>query len=168
MLRAFLFVALAGLAATAFAEATYKWVDAQGVVHYSDKPVPGATKVRLPAAQTYKPPPPGSLPTLQPQPSAPRNYDSFIISAPAQDETLFNVNSVTVAVSVSPGLRPGDTIKIALDGQSKTGTAMSATFDNLDRGEHVVTATIVMASGRVQAAPTVKFTIRMPMAKHTI
>jgi Domain of unknown function (DUF4124) len=168
MLRLVLLLALAGFAAASFAEATYKWVDAQGVVHYSDKPVPGATKVQLPAAQTFKAPPPGSLPTLQQQPAAPKDYDSFIISSPAQDETLFNVTSVTVGVSVSPGLRPGDSIKIALDGQSKTGTASSATFDNLERGEHVATATIVMGSGKTLAAPPVKFTIRMPIAKHTI
>ena len=35
---------------------TYRWVDSAGVVHYSDRPQPGAEKVNLPPAQTYTTP----------------------------------------------------------------------------------------------------------------
>lgn len=37
---------LAGLAASARAENIWKWVDAHGVPHYSDRPVPGAVLIK--------------------------------------------------------------------------------------------------------------------------
>ncbi|MGH8149470.1 MAG: DUF4124 domain-containing protein [Steroidobacteraceae bacterium] len=40
------FVVLAGLAAGAHAENIWKWVDAKGVPHYSDRPVPGAVLIK--------------------------------------------------------------------------------------------------------------------------
>ena len=43
----------AGLAAAA---PTYRWVDAQGQVHYSDRPVEGAQEVELKDIQSYTPP----------------------------------------------------------------------------------------------------------------
>ena len=36
-----------GLSSTASAGDVWKWVDAKGVTHYSDQPVPGATKVEV-------------------------------------------------------------------------------------------------------------------------
>ncbi|MGH8399705.1 MAG: DUF4124 domain-containing protein, partial [Gammaproteobacteria bacterium] len=46
------------LAMTTFAQAdqVYKWVDAQGNVHYSDKPHPGAQKVKIAPPQSYSAP----------------------------------------------------------------------------------------------------------------
>jgi len=39
---------------------TYRWVDAQGVVHYSDTPQPGAQVIQLQSAQTYRAPAPSA------------------------------------------------------------------------------------------------------------
>jgi hypothetical protein len=44
-------LASAGIA-VAQTKTTYRWVDAQGVVHYSDTPQPGAQVIQLPSAQT--------------------------------------------------------------------------------------------------------------------
>jgi hypothetical protein len=49
-----------GGSAVAQTTTTYRWVDAQGVVHYSDTPHPGAQVIQLPSAQTYRAPPPPS------------------------------------------------------------------------------------------------------------
>ncbi|HTY50119.1 MAG TPA: DUF4124 domain-containing protein, partial [Steroidobacteraceae bacterium] len=38
----------------AMASIVYKWVDADGVTHYSDTPVPGAVRTELGTVQTYK------------------------------------------------------------------------------------------------------------------
>ena len=38
----------------AVAATVYKWVDENGVVHYSDQPHPNAQKIHVQAAQTYK------------------------------------------------------------------------------------------------------------------
>ncbi len=39
------------------AETIYKWVDSDGVVHYSDVPRDGADKLVLGPVQTFSPPP---------------------------------------------------------------------------------------------------------------
>ena len=39
--------------ATANSTTVYKWVDANGVTHYSDQPHPGAEKLEITGAQTY-------------------------------------------------------------------------------------------------------------------
>ena len=169
MFRSLLLLILAGLTVSVLAGPLYKWVDEQGVVHYSDKPHEGAIKLKLPAAQTYKAPAQGYVAQPpSPKSSAP-GYESFIISSPGKDETLFNVTGVTVAVSLSPGLRGGDTITISVDGQSKgPGTNLTATFENLDRGEHTATAVLRTASGQTIAAPAISFNIRMPGGKKTL
>jgi len=171
MHRLALFLALMAAAFVAFTAPLYKWVDEQGVVHYSDKPVPGATKMQLPAAQTYKAP----AASAYPPPAQPEEkkraqpYDSFIIASPGQDESLWNVTSITVTVSLTPGLQNGDRVTISLDGKSKGPSPnLSATFDNLERGEHVVTATVQTLSGQTQSAPPVKFSIHLPSVHHTI
>jgi len=137
------------------ADAMYKWVDAQGNVHYSDKPAPGATKIDVPKARTFTPPPvaapegnSSNARQNQPrQPRAPTSY-SIGINSPQDQETLWNVSSVTISASVSPALRSGDSVNFTLDGASKTVTGTSASFD-VDRGEHTATASINGASASV-------------------
>jgi hypothetical protein len=168
MFRSLLFLILATLAVSASADALYKWVDEQGVVHYSDKPHEGAVKLKLPPAQTYKAPVQGYVAPL-PSKSSAQGYDSFIISSPGKDETLFNVTGVTVAVSLSPELRRGDTITISVDGQTKgPSNSLTATFENLERGEHAVTAVVHTASGQTITAPALSFYIRMPGGKKSL
>lgn len=149
----------------------YKWVDDQGNVHYSDKPHPGATKVHLPSAQTFS----------APQTAAPSAghedgkgqaeqaqaaYSSFQISSPASDETLSNVHSVTVTVAVEPALQQGDKVTISMDGQSQgPGTALSATFSDVTRGQHTASATLIEANGQVMDAPAVTFYVRQATQK---
>jgi|HubBroStandDraft_5_1064220.scaffolds.fasta_scaffold138465_2 hypothetical protein len=151
-------------------ETLYKWVDAQGNVHYSDKPQPGATKVHMPNAQTYVAPAVavpaghegGGGQAQQPQAA----YSGFQITSPEPDETFNNVQSVTVTVSVDPSLQQGDNITISMDGQSQgPGTALSATFDDVERGEHSATATLIEANGQVLSAPAVTFYIQKAVQK---
>lgn len=170
MFTRILFLSLAlTVALAASGDPVYKWVDDQGNVHYSDKPQPGAKKITLPASVTYKAPDMGGL---RPKPETPppaSTYSSFVISAPQSEITLLNVTSVTVTVSSTPPLQYGDKITLSVDGQSKgPGDSPSATFDNLDRGEHMVTATLQQANGKTLTATPVKFFIELPRAKHTI
>ena len=147
----------------------YKWVDAQGNVHYSDKPHPGATKVHLPHSQTY------AAPVIANQSSSTANtdgqaqhqaYSSFQITSPAPDETLWNVQSVTVSVSLQPGLQQGDTITITVDGQSQgPGGSLTATFDGLDRGQHSASAILNEANGQTMSATAVTFYIQKATQK---
>ena len=150
-------------------DAIYKWVDDQGNVHYSDKPQPGAQKIVLPSAVTYKAPNMGGL---RPKPDTPppaSTYSSFVISAPQNEITLLNVTTVTVSVSSTPPLQYGDKITISVDGKAQgPGDNASATFDNLERGEHLVTATLQQANGKTLNATPTKFYIELPRVKHMI
>ncbi len=52
-MRGLLFLLLLGVCASASSATVYKWVDDNGVVHYSDQPNPKAQKLEIADAQTY-------------------------------------------------------------------------------------------------------------------
>lgn len=136
----------------------YKWVDAQGNVHYSDKPHPGATRLHLPKPTTYSAPtamPPNARVASDAHPApAQQAYTGFEIASPTADQVFWNVRSVTVTLSVQPMLHPGDEVTITLDDKTIGPRAStSATFDNLDRGEHTVHATLSSPGGNIIAKP---------------
>ena len=143
---------------------TYKWVDSQGNVHYSDKPIPGGIKIKLPKPTTYSAPnvamPAQSRPT-DGRPATQEGYSDFAISSPSSGQTFWNADSVTVSLTVSPGLKAGDTITISVDGQAQgPSNATSATFSGLERGEHTATATLTQVNGGPISAAAVTFYIQ--------
>lgn len=163
-----LFLALVLIPSVGMADVMYKWVDAQGNVHYSDKPAPGATKIDVPKARTFTPPQvaapaenneTGDQPS-QPRPRVAKGYTAISISSPRDQQTLWNVPSVTVSVSLQPALRPGDSVTITLDGTSQTVQGSSATFADVGRGQHTATASV----GGVSAA-TITFFVQKTSGK---
>ncbi len=86
------------LCATALADngttTVYKWVDAQGVVHYSDQPHPNAQKLEVRGAQTFSAlpvlPSSSSAAPAEAQPAGPA-YDNCAITQPADQQMLMNV-----------------------------------------------------------------------------
>lgn len=159
------------LAATALVQAdqVYKWVDAQGNVHYSDKPHPGSEKVKIASPQSYSAPAVSGTSNesgAQRIPPAHQTY-SLTIASPKPDSTIWNTRSVTVSVSVSPGLSAGDSITFELDGR-RIGPVNrpSATFDDLDRGQHSVSATLTTADGQTITAGPVTFYLRQTTVFH--
>ena len=103
-----------------------EWVDADGTVHYSDRPVPGATQVYLPDATTPAPVPrpsqaasPGasSAATTTVPLGETAQYTQLAISSPAPQATLWNLGGVlTVDIVVGPRLQPGHRLGIIYDG----------------------------------------------------
>ncbi len=162
-IRLFLLL-LCCLAATAvMGDDLYKWVDAQGNVHYSDKPQPGAQKLKLPQATTYTAPVSGDVPAQAPETPAqnPAAAASFVIVSPQQDETLWNTQNVTVSLAVDPALQSGDTVTITLDGTTKGPLeGLSAEFTDLDRGAHTISAVLQRADGGSMTAKPVTFYIQ--------
>ena len=64
----------------------YKWVDENGVVHYSDQPHPNAEKVHVQAVQTYKAgtaPPTDGIGGGGPSGAPQTGYAGCAVSAPA-------------------------------------------------------------------------------------
>src|SRR5262245_46295864 len=112
-------ILLSAFSTAALASPAWRWVDANGQVHYSDVPVPGATQVELQGAQTFGNGParrqtPAAAATQAP--SAPANgganaataYRSFNIVSPSQQQTLWGTGSVlSVQLELQPALQPG-------------------------------------------------------------
>jgi hypothetical protein len=167
-MRKFLFT-LMSLACTVAAAATvYKWVDENGVVHYSDQPHENAEKVQLKAPQTY------SAPKTPAQPQQPRRdgakpapvYQSCALSEPTNDQMFMNTSEVTAGVSIQPAVRPGDTAVVTLDGQRVPGVPASGgqfSISPVDRGTHSIQMTVQDSMGvTVCTSPSVTFHVQQP------
>lgn len=152
------------LAATAvLGDTLYKWVDQQGNVHYSDKPQPGAQKLTLPQVTTYTAPAPAEPPAPADDEQKPQEagFTRFEIVAPQQDETFWNIQEVTVNLAVEPQFGNGDTVSITLDDQTQGPlTDLTATFKNLDRGQHTVNAVLHGSNGITMTAKQITFYIQ--------
>lgn len=130
--------------ADAFAQA-YRWVDENGVVHYSDRPQPGAEEFRLPESEAPAQParPRGtqrSSPREQastPEPT--RSYTSIGITAPAPEATLWNIGGVlNVQLELTPRLQPGHKIRVYLDGEPRDVYSLIFPINEVWRGEHTI------------------------------
>ena len=170
-MRALLFTLLSISSTVALAGSVYKWVDENGVVHYSDQPHENAQKVELKAPQTYSAPkttaPTGpQQPQHNPVPKPGSAYSSCAMSEPASEQVYMNTSTVTAGVAVQPAIRPGDTAIVTLDGQRVPGVpARGGQFEisPVDRGEHSIQMTVQDSSGAtVCSSPPVKFYVRQP------
>jgi len=89
----------------------YRWVDADGVVHYSDQASPGAEKIVTATSSSGSVagprPSTGSTPQM-PQQAAQKglNYSEFSISSPVADQSFFAEDVVAVHLTLSPSLVP--------------------------------------------------------------
>ncbi|MGB6604348.1 MAG: DUF4124 domain-containing protein [Steroidobacteraceae bacterium] len=168
----FTLMTVASLAGAVAAASTtvYKWVDEDGVVHYSDQPHPNAQKLQVEGVQTYKPTDlpftGGGIPPAAVPPAADTGYKGCSIQQPAPDQTLENADQVTVSVSTDPGTHPGDQIFATLDGapvNNGAATGNSFSLSSLDRGEHTLAAQVRDRTGQVLCqTPSVTFYVRMP------
>ncbi|MFL6551084.1 MAG: DUF4124 domain-containing protein [Povalibacter sp.] len=161
----FLLVLLAG---PVFAGQTvWKWVDADGVTHYSDRPVPGATRMELSTGSSAGDSTPSSSygsTNTSPADAGPP-YRNFEIWKPGNDENIVNTGGqVTVNVRIEPSVQPGHTLSLYLDGrliEGSQGNSTSFELPNVPRGTHSVTAVVTDGNGRrVQETGAVTFHVR--------
>ena len=165
-----LLAAIACASSVATAATVYKWVDDNGVIHFSDQPHENAEKVQLKAPQTYAAPktPNGpSQPSRDVQSGKPAKvYQSCSLSEPANDQVYMNTDTVTAGVATQPSVRTGDTAIVTLDGQRVPGVPPSGgqfTISPIDRGTHLMQVTIVDSNGAtVCSGPAVTFHVRQP------
>ena len=157
------------LAAQAQSQDIYKWVDKDGVVHYSDQPgSPDAELVPYPGLG-YAPPEDAQAPDLyepeqrRDEPPVGPTYQSLRILSPSQDEVFYGGDvSVSVQLELDRDLRPGDSVVVFLDGQRvQESPALSATLTDLSRGTHFVRAAVTDENGSaVITSPQVTFHLR--------
>jgi hypothetical protein len=166
--RMLLVLAALAAASTCLAQTMYRWVDAQGVVHYSDTPQPGAQAIPVPSAQTYRAPavvPAAPPATTTSTPAAPAGYQSCAITQPAADANLFAPEALNISVQVLPSLRPGDQVNVTFDGAAlpSSAGAMNFQLSAPERGTHTITATVLSADGQTLcSAPAVSFSVQRP------
>jgi hypothetical protein len=159
----------AGFLVTASATTVFKWVDENGVVHYSDQPHENAQKVELKAPQTYSAPKMPDVPSSSPAvaPTGPA-YKSCQITEPTNDQMFMNTFTVTAGVSLQPAARPGDQVIVMLDGQRVPGVPAEGgpfTISPVERGTHSLQATVQDAKGKpVCQSQSVTFHVHQPSA----
>lgn len=160
------------LSAAADAQQVYRWVDSDGVVHYSDQPPPDdakdATEVDVPRATVYRGPSVQRRATTTPRNSTPatppttevlgldqRNqviYEQVIISRPTEQQVIWNIATrLPVDVRVIPALAEGHQIRFKLDGQpiGEPQELTTAVLSPVYRGEHRLEVEVINASGTV-------------------
>jgi hypothetical protein len=166
------------LAAASLAQTTttrrevWEWRDANGVVHYSDAPAPGARKIVIVGSTTSAVPPnvapktgrQGTAAAAQPVPVP---YTRLEIWQPENGASFFGLDSVVdVRIRSEPELQPGDRLLTYLDGklvndQSQTEHVLTG----VERGAHSVTSVILDGRGneKIRSQPVVFHIKQVPM-----
>ena len=151
---------LLGLLAAAgvVADEAYTWTDENGVVHYSDRPEPGATRVDLgtaTATRSRRTTRPSGTAARDDQDAAPEDtgpfqYETLEVAAPTAEETLWNIEGVlNVSLALSPALRPGDQVRVYFDGTPRMVPGTSFQVEEVWRGVHNIQAEVVDSSGKL-------------------
>lgn len=156
----------------AFAD-TWRWVDENGVVNYSDTPHPGAERVDLrviqttPFAEASESAVPGEAAgtTGETTGAASASYESVSILRPQPEETLWNLEGqLDVQVSVEPEIQSDHRLKLYLDGTEVVGIppgATSFTIDRVFRGMHTLRAAVQDQNGRqLGASEAIRFYVQ--------
>jgi len=140
---------------SASAKEMWRWVDERGVVHFSDRPQPGAERVELAPAQSYTPPPVTTADDRDAGPETPRqdtgSYSQLAIVSPEEGEMLWNIRGeLSVRLRMEPALREGHRLQVYLDEQrvEDVPQATQFTLNEVYRGEHRLRASIEDERGR--------------------
>ena len=150
---------LLGLLAMPFAtaEEAYVWTDEDGVVHYSDRPQPGARRIELAEPNTGQSPAP-RRPDATPEDAAeepaeeeaPFRYESLAVASPGAEETLWNIGGVlNVSLALNPPLQPGHQVRVYFDGNAQIVSGTSFQLNEVWRGVHNLQAEVLDETGKM-------------------
>lgn len=140
------------LLATAVQAGFYKWVDSEGNVHYSDRPVEQAEQLRISDRPTDS-----KLATQDENDSEGGDladnefgYQSFSLVSPEANQTFrSDEGQVDVSLLLQPGLQEGHKIRLSLDGVDIVNSFASTQVQlrKVSRGSHSLRARIEDAEG---------------------
>jgi hypothetical protein len=168
-------------AAQSSSSKTYRWVDENGVTHFSDSPRPGSQdptkyeyEIRTPnvSRSTYR-----RRPSTEGGPSSSEGdddadaaapfagYQQMRITSPRDGETLWNIGgSLNVGVSLVPGLNANHGIVIIMDGRVMTPQPVrstSVTINEVYRGVHTIVAAVRTPDGQqLIASQPIRFVVQ--------
>jgi len=143
------------------AAGVYKWVDADGNIHYSDQPLSAdAKEMQLPELSTYSAP----ATTVAPKAGAVSGSTApapatrqFQVMQPGPQETIrSNDGTMMVQYRLVPGLKSGQYVQIELDGalQPEQHQTQAIGLTGIERGEHRLALVLFDAEGRSIARTT--------------
>jgi hypothetical protein len=171
-MRILLILAGMSLALAAWPQEIYRWVDSNGVVHYSDQPgSPDAQLIQVIDPNTYveeESPDAGGGATgggageQEPQESS---YGSLTIVQPQADQVFFGAGvTVAIAAELDAALQSDHTLVFFVDGQRRPAEGgLAATLTNLERGSHFLRASVLDRNGRpIITSPQITFHVRQP------
>ena len=153
-----IFILLALLAASGVLADAYTWTDEDGVVHYSDRPEPGAKQIVLPESNTVRTRPVARAQSASAtagedaaeEDAGPFRYESLEVAAPAPEETLWNIEGVlNVSLALRPGLQSGHQVRVYFDGTPRTVTGTSFQIEEVYRGVHNIQAEVLDETGKL-------------------
>ena len=153
------------------AAVVYKWTDADGVIHFSDQPVPGAEKIVTASGASLNGwvaanPNGGSSAAAKPKSASALDFKQLAIVSPGHEETITGMQAVNVRLAIDPSLKPTQTIAWFLNGSPMTGQAPDAvqfTIDDLARGTYTLSATVMdQPSGQSTNVDPVTFYVVRP------
>ena len=144
-----------------YADDIYRSVDRDGNVTFTDEPDTKAELIELEELPTYEAAPLSILPienTVQQEEEVVEDIKKpkykISITSPEQNQSIWAGGGIlTATVSVQPELNSqrADKVQFKLDGK-KVGepqTGLSYSFENLDRGSHILAVSVVDNKGKV-------------------
>lgn len=146
----------------------YRWVDDNGVVHYSDQPnVAGSQPVELPDLQ-FTPPPPeiGQVPSLGqtgPDKAKPSIFMQLVSPKP-QATIRQGIGEVPIKVELSRPLASGEYLTYYLDGKPmvKKSRQTSVTLHDIERGAHQLSVALKRDGKRIASTDAVTVYVKRP------
>lgn len=153
-----LFFLLASLlAASGVSAEAYRWIDEDGVVHYSDRPREGAERVDLHDANTVgirayanRADQGAKKQDEDESTDEAAGYESLEIASPAPEETLWNIEGVlNVSLALTPALKPGHRVRVYFDGEPRLVSGTSFQIEEVWRGVHNIQAEVLNEAGKL-------------------
>ena len=145
---------LIGLIAITANAGLYKGLDEEGNVIYSDKPFENSQKFTPPAITVVDAPKvaPKKEEVIEEEISE-TTYTKFNITAPKNDQTIWNVPDLTVALQLTPALdtAAGHTTWLLMDGKPlvKKSRSLLLQIGRADRGQHTLQAQVRNKKGKI-------------------
>jgi hypothetical protein len=165
---------LAGLAFSlaAMSQEIYRWVDKDGIVHYSDQP--GSSKAELidvvepnayesTDAATATPPDSYSGDSGGNGPDA-NPYTSLSITSPEPDQVFFGGDEVvSLQANLSGTLEPDHEVVFFLNGNRRPAPGLALELSGLERGSYFLRASVLDQNGKpLITSQQISFHVRQP------
>lgn len=144
----------------------WKWRDANGVVHYSDQPVPGAEQVSGLLSNSYTATPGNKAASSSATTAATSTvgYTNVEIWKPSREMTVTNTSQVSVGVRVEPALAKDHRLALYMDGKlvpSFPAQGMEYELSEVERGAHTLVLAVIDAQGKqVTTSSPVEFFVQ--------